>query len=185
MSRITRPVLALGAVFFALSITGCGDDVPSGDVAKVDKFTISKDAYQRWFKLASATAGTAAPDAPAFTKCVAAKEKAAPKPAKGQPAPKRSDYLKQCKSEYDQLKQQVMTFLVRSTWLEAEADRQGVKVDDKEARAEFNKAVKAAFPKKGDYAKFLKSSGQTEADLVYRQSVQLLEKKITDKVQNS
>ena len=185
MSRITRPVLALGAVFFALSIAACGgDDVPSGDVAKVDKFTISEDSYNRWFKLASASAGTSAPDAPEFTKCVAAKEKAAPAPAKGQPKPKRSDYLKQCKAEYEQLKQQVMTFLIRSTWLEAEADKQGVKISDKESRAAFLKAVKAAFPKKGDYAKFLKTSGQTEADLVYRQQVQLLEQKITEKIQN-
>jgi foldase protein PrsA len=185
MSRILRSALALGAVFFALAITACGgNDVPSGDVAKVDNYTISKDTFNRWFKLASASNGASAPDAPTFVKCIAAKEKAAPKPAKGQPKPKRSDYLKQCQAEYDQLKQQVMTFLVRSTWLEAEANRQGVKVSDAEAKTAFQKAVKSAFPKKGDYAKFLKSSGQTEADLIYRQTVQLLEKKITDKIQS-
>ena len=77
-----------------------------------------------------------------------------------------------------------MTFLIRSTWLEAEGKRLGVKVDPKDAQAAFDKARKQAFPKTTDYVKFLKTSGQTEADLVYRQSVQLLEQKITQKIQN-
>jgi foldase protein PrsA len=185
MSRISRSALALSAVFFALVITGCGGGgVPEGDVAKVDNLTISKETYDRWFKTASTSQpGAVAPDPPAFTKCVAAKVKAAPEPVKGQPQPKKSDYLKQCQQEYDQLKQQVMTFLVRSTWLEAEADKLGVKVSDKEAADAFAKARKQAFPKTADYVKFLKTSGQTEADLIYRQSVQLLEQKITEKIQ--
>src|SRR6185312_11663017 len=108
MSRITRSALALGAVFFAFTIAACGgSDVPDGDVAKVGDYTISQNAFDRWFKLASASSGAT--------------------------TPKRSDYLKQCNAEYDQLKQQVMTFLVRSTWLEAEAARQGVKISDAEA----------------------------------------------------
>lgn len=185
MSRISRSALALGAVFFAVSIAGCGDSLPDGAVAKVDNLTIAKSTYDRWFTTASTSQpGAVAPDPPTFTKCIAAKVKAAPEPVKGQPKPKRSDYLKQCKQEYDQLRQQVMTFLIRSTWLEAEGDKLGVKVSDADAKAAFEKARKQAFPKTADYVKFLKTSGQTEADLVYRQSVQLLEQKITTKVQS-
>lgn len=176
--------MALGAVFFALVISGCGDSVPEGSIAKVGDLTIAESTYDRWFKTASASQpGATAPDPPSFTKCVAAKVKAAPEPVKGQPKPKASDYLKQCKQEYDQLKQQVMTFLIRSTWLEAEGIKLGVKVSDKEAQAAFDKARQQAFPKTADYVKFLKTSGQTEADLTYRQSVQLLEQKITTKIQ--
>lgn len=176
--------MALGAVFFALVVTGCGGSVPEGSIAKVDNLTIAKSTYDRWFTTASTSQpGATAPDPPTFTKCVAAKVKAAPEPVKGQPKPKESDYVKQCQQEYDQLKQQVLTFLIRSTWLEAEGAKLGVKVSDAEAKAAFEKARKQAFPKTADYVKFLKTSGQTEADLVYRQSVQLLEQKITNKVQ--
>lgn len=185
MSHTSRSVLALGAVFFAFAIAACGDSVPSGDVAKVDNLTISKVAYDRWYKLAS-TSNPSSPviDPPKFTKCIAEGKKALGEPVKGQPKPKDSDFRAQCKQQYEQIKQQVMTFLLRSTWLYAEAERQNVKVTDAEARASFDKARKAAFPKPGEYAKFIKTSGQTEADLVYRQGVQLLEQKITEKVQS-
>ncbi len=184
MSHILRPALALGAVFFALAISACGDSVPEGSVAKVDKFTVAKSTYDRWFKTASASQpGVTAPDPPTYAKCTAAKVKAAPEPVTGQPKLKESDYKKQCQQEYDQIKQQVMTFLLRGTWLEAQADTMGIKVSDAEATSAFEKARKQAFPKTADYVKFLKTSGQTQADLVYRQSVQLLEQKITAKVQ--
>ena len=78
-----------------------------------------------------------------------------------------------------------MTFLLRGTWLQAEAKKQGIKIKDDEAAKAFEKARKQAFPKDADYVKFLKTSGQTEADLEYRQFVQLLEQKITTKIQGS
>ena len=186
MSRIFRSALALSAVFFAFAISACGDSVPEGQVAQVDNLTIAKTTYDRWFKTASSSQqGVTAPDAPGFKKCVAAKAKAAPPPVKGQPKPKESDYKKQCSQEYDQIKQQVMTFLLRGTWLQAEAEKQGIKIKDDEAAKAFEKARKQAFPKDADYVKFLKTSGQTEADLEYRQFVQLLEQKITTKIQGS
>ena len=86
------------------------------------------------------------PDPPKFTKCIAAKVKAAPEPVKGQPKPKTSDYLKQCQQEYDQLKQQVMTFLIRSTWLEAEADKLGVKVSDEGGQGRVREGAQAGLP---------------------------------------
>ena len=155
--------------------------MPENSVAKVDNLTIAEG---RPTITGSRRASTSQPGVrvarPADVHQVHRRQgKAAPEPAKGQPKPKHADYLKQCKQEYDQLKQQVMKFLVRSTWLEAEADEHGVKVTDKEAAAAFEKTRKQSFPKKADYEKFLKTSGQTEADLVYRQSVQLLEQKIT------
>ena len=46
----------------------------------------------------------------------------------------------------------------------------------------FEKARKQAFPGAKSYAAFLKQSGQTEADLLYRQRTQLLEQKISEKL---
>ncbi len=187
MSQMLRIALALGAVFFALALAACGDSVPSSDIAKVDNTTIAKTTFAHWLAISQksaaqgATAATA-PDPPNFTKCIAAAKAAAAKPVKGQPTPTDASYKKTCEAQYQQQKDQVVSFLLRSQWLEAEAARQGITISDAELKTAFAKARTQAFPKTADYVKFLKSSGQTEADLMYRQRAQLLEQKITAKV---
>ncbi len=189
MSRLLRTALALGAVFFALiALTACGDSVPGSDVVKVDNTTIAKTTFAHWLAVSAKSqqqqAGATAvlPDAPDFTKCIAAAKAAAPTPVKGQPKPTDAQFKATCKQQYDQQRDQVMTFLIRSQWLEAEAAKQGIKVTDAEVKTAFDKARKQAFPKTADYVKFLKTSGQTQADLLYRQRTQLLEQKITAKI---
>ncbi|HVP03688.1 MAG TPA: peptidyl-prolyl cis-trans isomerase [Solirubrobacteraceae bacterium] len=182
-----RTALALGAVFFALILAGCGSSVPSSDMAKVDNTTIAKTTFAHWLGISEQSAqqqgGNALVlDPPNFTKCIAAAKAAAPKPAKGQPTPTDATFKKTCQQQYEQQKDQVVSFLLRSQWLEAEAARQGITVSDAELKSAFNKARLQAFPKTADYIKFLKSSGQTEADLLYRERAQLLEQKITAKV---
>ena len=168
MSRLLRTALALGAVFFALiALSACGDSVPGSDVVKVDNTTIAKTTFAHWLAVSAKSqqqqAGATAvlPDAPDFTKCIAAAKAAAPTPVKGQPKPTDAQFKATCKQQYDQQRDQVMTFLIRSQWLEAEAAKQGIKVTDAEVKAAFDKARKQAFPKTADYVKFLKTSGQT------------------------
>jgi foldase protein PrsA len=187
MSQMLRIALALGAVFFALVLAACGDSVPSGQIAKIDNTTIAKTTFAHWLAISQKSAqqgGAAAtpPDPPNFTKCIAAAKAAAPKPVKGQPTPTDASYKATCQQQYNQQRDQVVSFLLRSQWLEAEAARQGITVSDAELKAAFTKARLQAFPKTADYVKFLNSSGQTEADLMYRQRAQLLEQKITAKV---
>ena len=191
MNKTLRAPLALGAVFFALalSLAACGgNSVPDGDVMNVDGTTTSQQTFDRWFTIAGKSAGgqTGAkiviPDPPEFTKCIADRKATLPKPVKGQPKPTEAQLKKSCQQQYDQLKGQVMSFLVRAAWLEAEAQRQDIKVSDKEIKDSFNKARKTAFPSAKSYALFLEKSGQTEADLLYRQRTQLIEQKITEKL---
>ncbi len=185
VAALLVPALALGA---------CGADVPSNSVAKVADQTIKKDTFDHWMRIASIssrgqanpTASTPPkaqiPDAPDFAKCVADKGKAAPKPAKGQPEPTAAQFKTQCKQEYDGLKNQVLQFLVRSTWLDAEAAAMDVKISDKEVQKQIDTAKKQAFPKPEDFAKFLTTSGLTEADVFFQQRGQLLEQKLTKQV---
>lgn len=183
MSRLLRVSLALGAVFFVAILSACGSDVPSGQVAKVDNLTISEKAFDRWLTISALSGGGGAvPDAPEFTKCIATAKAAAAKPAKGQAKPTDAQYKQQCQSRYDQLLQQTATFLIRSTWLDKEADRQGVKVTKEQVAKEFEKARLAAFPKAADFKAFLKSTGSQLADLEFRQRTQLLQQKITEKI---
>jgi parvulin-like peptidyl-prolyl isomerase len=122
------------------------------------------------------------PDAPNFTQCIAAKRKTTPAPAKGQPKTTDDQLKKQCQSEYDALRTQVVGLLVSYKWIQGEADKQGVKVTDAEVQKSFATQRKQNFPKDADFQKFLKTSGQSQADILMRVKLDLLSQKIRDKV---
>ena len=170
----------------AALVAGCGDDVPSNSVAKVGDSNITKDEFNRWLKNAASGqqqgGGSAViPDPPDYTKCVAGLKKQLGA-AKG--APKQSDAAlkKQCKTQYDQLKGEVMQFLIQAQWVTQEAEDRNVEVSDAEVKKSFNQQKKQAFPKEADYQKFLKDSGMNEEDILYRVKLDQLQTKLTQKV---
>jgi foldase protein PrsA len=176
-------IVAVGAATFV----GCGNDVPAGSVAKVGDTTIEKADFDKWIKSASsgsASGGqTTPPDPPDYTKCVAAKKRQ-PVP-KGASSPSDASLKKQCKTEYDQLKGDVMQFLIQAQWVEQEAASRGVKVSDQEVKNRLNEEKQRAFPgKKGEarYQQFLKTSGMSEEDILFRFKLETLQQKLTQKV---
>jgi foldase protein PrsA len=186
---------ALGAFFvaaLAVGVSACGGGMPGNSVATVGDQTIKRDTFDHWMRIitisqASQTnpnaAKTAAvPDAPDFVKCVAQKKKTAPKPAKGQPEPTEAQFKTQCKQQYDQFKSEVLGFLIRSTWLDQEAQKQKVKVTDKEVQKQIDDIKKQQFTQKGSYEKFLQTAGLTNEDVLFQQRVRELQNKITQKV---
>jgi foldase protein PrsA len=186
---------ALGAFFvvaLALGVSACGGGMPGNSVATVGDQTIKRSTFDHWMRIitisqASQTnpnaAKTAAvPDAPDFEKCVAQKKKTAPKPAKGQPEPTEAQFKTQCKQQYDQFKSEVLGFLIRSTWLDQEAQKQKVKVTDKEVQKQIDDIKKQQFTQKGSYEKFLQTAGLTNEDVLFQQRVRELQNKITQKV---
>jgi parvulin-like peptidyl-prolyl isomerase len=122
------------------------------------------------------------PDAPDFTQCVAAKRKTTPKPAKGQPKTTDAQLKKQCQTEYNSLRDQVVGLLVSYKWIEGEAKNQGVTVSSAEVEKSFESQKKQNFPKEADFQKFLKQYGQTKDDILLRVRLDLLSQKIRDKV---
>src|SRR3954468_7696829 len=183
MPRILR--LALPVAACAALIAGCGSDVPSNGVAKVGDTTITKDQFNHWLQAAahgSAAPGQAAtvPDPPNFTKCVANQAKQ-PVP-KGAKKPTTAQLKTQCKQQYDALKQQVMQFLVSAEWIQQEADKQGVKVSNKEVQKQFQDQKKQSFQKEADYQKFLQNSGMTEQDLLFRVKLDVVSNDVRTKI---
>src|SRR3954454_21308276 len=187
MPKLLRPLTllaALAAVF--LVIAGCGgDDVPSDSVAKVGDAKITKEQFNHWFtasvKQQAQSTGTkpenvVAPDPPDFTKCVAAKAKA-PTP-KGVPKPDPKALKSQCKQEYEGLRDQTLQFLISSQWLTQEAAKRKITATDQEVQTTFQQQKKQSFPKEAAYQKFLQSSGQSEADLLYRVKLSVLTNKL-------
>ena len=128
-------------------------------------------------------ANAAVPDPEAgYAKCVAAKRKSTPAPAKGQPKVTDAQLKTQCKQEYEQLRNQVLQLLISFKWIQGEADAKNIKVTDAEVKKSFAEQKKQSFPKEADYQKFIKQSGQTQEDILQRVKLDLLSNKIRDKV---
>jgi foldase protein PrsA len=183
MPRILRTALPIVAC--AALIAGCGSDVPTNGVAKIGDTVITKDQFNHWLNAAahgSAAPGSnvTVPDPPNFTRCVANQAKQ-PVP-KGAKKPTTAQLKTQCKQQYDALKQQVMQFLVSAEWIQQEADKQGVKVSDKEVQKQFQDQKKQSFQKEDDYQKFLKNSGMTEADLLFRVKLDVISNDVRNKI---
>jgi len=181
--RLSLVLCALAAP--AVIIAGCGG-VPGNAVAEVDGTSIDKSDYNHWLNVASKSSASGAssgvPKPPDYTACIAAKRKTTPKPAKGQPKVTDEQLKTQCKQEYTQLRNQVMQLLVSFQWLEKEAKDQGIKVSEADVKKAFETQKKQSFPKDADYQKFLKTSSQTEEDILLQVKADLLATKIRDKV---
>jgi foldase protein PrsA len=183
----THSLLALAAAVLGLvALAGCGNSVPAGAVAKVGDSTITQDEFNKWMDIAvrgqsqQGGAAATAPDPPDFKKCVAAKQKT-PVP-KGQKKPTADELKKQCKSEYDTLKRQVMQFLIQGEWVMQEADKRGVEVKQAELQKALEDQKKAVFPNDKQYKQFLKTSGMTEDDVLFRVKLNELQQRLTQKV---
>jgi foldase protein PrsA len=180
-------VLALCAFFVpAALVAGCGEEgIPGNAVAEVDGTAIEKTDFEHWLAIAAQSSGqpnAAVPKPPAFTECIAQAKKAAAKPAEGQPKQTDADFKKQCQQQYDQMREQVLRLLISYQWVSGEAEEQGIKITDAEVKKTFEEQKKQSFPKEADYEKFLKSSGQTNEDVMLRVELDALMNKIRDKV---
>jgi len=179
--------LLAASVFLPVLVAGCGNDVPSGAVAKVDDSVIKKEEFDHWLQAAAqgqqppgAGGAIVIPDPPDFTECIAAKKKQPAPPGSQKPT---DDQLKsQCEQEYEALKQQVMQFLISAEWIEQEADARGIEVSDAEVQKQFEDQKKQSFPSEKQYQQFLKTSGQTEEDLLFRVKLDVLSTKVRDEI---
>src|SRR5215218_1686734 len=119
-------ITGVGATFAA-----CGG-VPGNSVATVDGDAIEKTQFSHWLNVAAKSSGqanAAVPDPEAdYAKCVAAKRKTTPAPAKGQPKVTDTQLKTQCKQEYDQLRNQVLQLLISFKWIQGEAEKLQIKV---------------------------------------------------------
>jgi foldase protein PrsA len=189
--RAVRLISALSAVLFALvGLSACGG-IPGNAVVNVDGKPIAKTTFNHWMGVAAAASSTTPlngiaqpviPEPPKYEACIAHLEATQAKPAKGAPAPTAAQLKSQCETQYKSLQQEVLGFLISSSWVLGEASSLGVSVSDKEVKKRFNMIKEQQFPKPGEFEKFLLSSGQTVSDLLLRVKLNLLSSKIQQKI---
>ncbi len=191
MSKLARCTTALGAVLFALAgLSACGG-VPGNAVVQVGGTPITTTAFNHWMEVAAAsTAATPGskpviPDPPSYTNCIAHLKAVQPPPAKGQPAPTEAALKSQCEQQYKSMQQEVLSFLISSSWVLKEAEAMGVKVSDQEVHKKFEELKAQEFPKPAEFQKFLASSGQSVSDLLLRVKLNLMSSKLQQKIVKS
>ncbi len=189
MSKSIRLIAALGAVFVvSIALAACGGGVPGNAVVQINSANaITKDAYTHWLNVAAAAGGSTGekvtiPDPPHYTACIAHLKATSAKPEKGQKAPTESALKTQCETQYKSLQQEVLGFLISSSWVLGEANSLGVKVSDKEVEQQFLKIKKQQFQKPAEFEKFLANSGQSVSDLLLRVKLNMLSQKIQQKI---
>jgi foldase protein PrsA len=155
--RIGAILIAIVAALAIAALLSASGGVASDDVADVDKAgTVSKEEFDHWLTVVAS------------------------QPQPGQSKPSKPP--KPGSRQYDAVKQQVMQFLVSAKWIEGEAKERGVSATDAEVKRQFEQTKDQSFPNDKAYQRFLKTSGQTEADLLFRVKLDVLSNKIRTQV---
>jgi foldase protein PrsA len=179
--------MALGA-FFALGagISACGSGVPGNSVADVAGNAITLQAFNHWMYVAAkgsaAQGGAGAPvivpnDPPNFANCIAQARKEIPQVAKQSDKQLKSA----CQSLFTSLSGQVMDFLIRGYWYQADAAKQHIHITDAQVQKEFQTEKSQQYPTASAFQTFLKQSGYTMQDLLFRVRLNLTYKALVAK----
>lgn len=84
--------------------------------------------------------------------------------------------------QYEQIRDQAIGLVLDIAWIQGEAERQGVEVTETEVQQELQNVKSQSFKTEEAFQQFLKQSGLTEAEVVQRVELQVVSRKIQDKV---
>jgi foldase protein PrsA len=181
--RISKKLSALGAFFvIAAVVAGCGSSIPGNAVATVAGNPISLQAYNHWLYIAAveeAAQQTGEPvivpqAPPKYTSCIAQIRRDIPSLATTSDATLQKD----CAQVFTEYNSEVMQFLIEAYWYQADAYKAGIKYTNADLTKDVAKATKSEFPTKAALAAYLKTSGETEADIRFQVRVSQLYAKL-------
>jgi foldase protein PrsA len=168
----TFPALGAFFVLVAIALSACGSGIPGNSVAVVAGNPISQQAFNHWMYVDAKGEAAQSPgqpvivpnDPPTFTNCISQARAQIPSLKKTATKTLQSD----CKQLFTSLSGQVMDFLIKAYWYQAEAHKLGITVTDAQVQKALATAKKGQFTTAAQFTAFLKSSGQTAADITYR-----------------
>ncbi len=153
------------------------DTIPSGSVAVVVDTPITRTAFDHWMYVAakSQVAGSPGqpvivPDPPDFKSCIAQVHKQLPSLKKASVKTLTAD----CQQLYTTLSSQVMDFLIKADWIQADGARQGIAPSDAQVDRSFSKDKQQQFPNGKGYQAFLTKTGQSDQDVRFRIRVNII-----------
>lgn len=121
------------------------------------------------------------PDPPNYQRCVATVREKLPslrhKPAK--------TLVADCRQLFQSLSSQVMDFLIKANWIQADGARHGIALTDAQLAATYTKDKQQQFPGGKGYQAFLAKIGQTDQDVRFRVRVNLIFGRLTAREKGS
>jgi foldase protein PrsA len=187
--QVLRKTLALVAIaVIPVLIAACGsssNSIPSDSVAVVAGNSITTQAFDHWMYVAAKSQAAQSPgqpvivptDPPQFTQCIADVRKAVPSLAKQTDKTLRTD----CSQLFTTLSSQVMDFLIKAYWYQADAARLHLSVTNAQVQKAYNSAKQQAYPTQSAFNTFLSQTGFTVQDLLFRFRVSSLFQKLAAK----
>ena len=179
--RLREGVLAGILVAVLQSGAALAQEVPPPDdrVAQVGSVAISRVDFDHWFAAASRSQYERPVEmvGPGYEQCTAVKRKL--RATRGWRKLDERELRARCARDHHELRRQVMQFLVQSQWVEQEAAAAGVVVTEQRVRQIFKRQKRAAFPNERGYQRFLRKSGATEADILYRIRLDAVQNRLT------
>jgi foldase protein PrsA len=179
-------ISALGAFFVAIAlvVSGCGsnDGVASNSVAAVGGNQITKQMLDHWLYVDEKSQSASAPgqpvivpnDPPKFDNCVSQVRKDFTQYKKTPAATIQG----LCGKLFNELNTTVLGFLIESYQYQALAHRLGINVTPAQAQKQLDKEIKQQFKTKAEYTQYLKESGYTNEDVLYRTRIVAIYKKL-------
>jgi foldase protein PrsA len=195
-ARIVGCAVLVGAALGAASLGGCGKSSSDRVVVEVGSSAqITASMVSHWLPIVAirdydlspqgAVPAWVIPDPPRFTTCIGHLESAATDPAKPQPPVTRDALLRQCRSRNQALRQQTLAFLITGEALIADAKTRGLASTDREARQRLARVNATEFPSRTALQKYLKATGETEADQLLRARIKLASTKIEAQLEDA
>jgi foldase protein PrsA len=181
--RILKPFMALAAVGgVALLVSACGSSVPGDSVASMAGNSITTQAFNHWMFVAAksnasqsgSTQVIVPTDPPEFKGCIKQVHQQIPSLSKTSTTTLKAD----CSQLFTELNGQVLDFLIKAYWYQADAYKQGIRLTPAQVNKAFANAKKKEFKSPQQYQTFLTETGQTNADILFRVRVNTLYNKL-------
>ncbi len=176
---MTATIVLCGVGIGQIDSARAGSVVPRNAVAVVNGGTLTRTTFIHWMRVAvkgaNATARKGTPeivptDPPAFRGCIAQVRAQLPKLASTSTAKIRSD----CRALFTSLSAQVLSFLIESDWYEADAAIDHITITSAQVASALKTDRQKQFPTSAAYRAFLRLTGQTNRDIVFRVRINLI-----------
>jgi foldase protein PrsA len=191
---ISRGIAMMGAIALATSMSACAGSSGNSDkiVARVAGVgSISKRMLDHWMPVEATLVYQempkrpvprgVIPDPPSYTACIAYLRTVGNKLGTSGP-PTTSQLRAECKRQYQNLKELTLNTLIGWDWTLGEGAALGMRVDDNEVRRRLATVNERLFSNNGEFKDYLKWTGQTVTDMLFRSRVQLFEVKIHEQL---
>jgi foldase protein PrsA len=149
--------------------------LPPGAVALVGTEPIPQTEFDHWLAIAL-PGGPGATDPPGFERCIAAGRRRAHRAGR---RPPRRLLRKRCEQRYESARRETMSFLVQGRWVRHEAAAREIAVAPERVRRSFERQRSQSFESRRAYRRFLRATGFSEAELLVRVELDLLQRRIT------